>query len=125
MLKNLLFYELLLLKRVDKMKKCIYCKIQLDESSVIDVCRSCGLQVWGKNMFNAIVQNMESARDDGNLFQGSVSTTPKQETRRQTFQQPQSFQQNNQAPQRSAPAPQKTSFSSNPFSPTSSLVLDA
>ncbi len=110
------------------MKKCIYCKIELDESSVIDVCERCGLQVWGKNMFNAIVQNMESARDDGNLYQGSVSTTPKQDTRRQSQASHQSSwqsQQNNQAPQKTSPAPQKTSFSSNPFSPTSSLVLDA
>jgi hypothetical protein len=30
-------------------------------------------------MFDAIVQNMEAAREDGDLYQGSVSTTPKPE----------------------------------------------
>lgn len=56
------------------MTKCIYCKIQLDDSSVVDVCWRCGVGVWGENMFNAIVQNMEQARDTGNLFQGSITS---------------------------------------------------
>jgi len=55
------------------MSKCIYCKTQLYDGSVIDVCRSCGLQVWGEQMFNAIVQNMEDARDSGDLYQGSIT----------------------------------------------------
>lgn len=59
-------------------KNCIYCKIHLDESSVIDVCRQCGLQVWGENMFKAIVSNMENAKETGDLYQGSV-TTPQKE----------------------------------------------
>ena len=54
-------------------KKCIYCKTQLAEDSVIDVCSRCGHQVWGGKMFNAIVENMESARKTGDLFQGSVT----------------------------------------------------
>ena len=58
------------------MAKCVYCKSEV-ENSVIDVCRKCGLAVWGENMFNAIVQNMEDAEKGGNLFQGSVSTSPK------------------------------------------------
>jgi hypothetical protein len=55
-------------------KKCIYCKTPLDESSVMDVCKRCGIQVWGEKMFNAIVQNMEGARSSGNLYQGSVTS---------------------------------------------------
>ena len=51
----------------------MYCKNQIDENSVIDVCQRCGIKVWGERMFNAIVQNMENARNDGNLFQGSVT----------------------------------------------------
>lgn len=55
-------------------KKCIYCKTEIEDRSVVDVCRRCGLGVWGEKMFNAIVQNMENARDSGDLFQGSVGT---------------------------------------------------
>jgi hypothetical protein len=54
-------------------KKCIYCKAGIDESSVVDVCRACGIGVWGEKMFNAINENMQKARDDGNLYQGSVT----------------------------------------------------
>jgi uncharacterized UBP type Zn finger protein len=52
------------------MKKCVYCGTSVKEDSVIDVCDSCGRGVWGERMFQAIVENMESARDRGSLFQG-------------------------------------------------------
>jgi len=48
-------------------KKCIYCKGYVSEESVIDICDDSGEGVWGKKMFNAIKENMESARDTGNL----------------------------------------------------------
>ncbi len=54
-------------------KKCIYCKVDIDENSVIDFCKKCGVGVWGEKMFQAIVDSMEKARTDGDLFQGSVS----------------------------------------------------
>jgi len=54
-------------------KKCIYCKTPIEEDSVVDVCRKCGIGVWGEKMFNAIIQSMENARDAGDLFQGSVT----------------------------------------------------
>ena len=54
-------------------KKCIYCKTEVDDSSVIDFCRRCGIGVWGEKMFNTIVQSMEKARDTGDLFQGSIT----------------------------------------------------
>ena len=57
------------------MKKCIYCKMQIDESSVVDVCRRCGVGVWGEKMFNAIIQGMENRREIGDLFQGSVTNS--------------------------------------------------
>lgn len=49
------------------MKKCIYCKSDIPSESVIDFCERCGVGVWGKKMFNTILQNMENARDRGDL----------------------------------------------------------
>ena len=66
-------------------KDCIYCKTQIDENSVIDVCRNCGLGVWGERMFNAIIENMQNAREVGDLYQGSVSNAPQEQTSKQTI----------------------------------------
>ena len=57
-------------------KKCIYCKVQIDEECVLDVCDRCGVGVWGTKMFQAIKDNMSGAKEKGDLFQGSVSTSP-------------------------------------------------
>ncbi len=48
-------------------KKCVYCNKGLPEENAIDVCWGCGVKVWGEKMFGAIVQNMENARDKGDL----------------------------------------------------------
>ena len=48
-------------------KKCIYCGAEISQNSVIDFCDKCGKGVWGEKMFNAIVQNMENARERGDL----------------------------------------------------------
>ncbi len=55
-------------------KHCIYCKCEIDQNSVVDVCIRCGRAVWGDKMFKAIIDNMEGARDSGSLEQGSIST---------------------------------------------------
>ena len=54
-------------------KKCVYCGSEVHDNSVIDFCVPCGKDVWGEKMFNAIVQNMEEARDKGDLCHGTNS----------------------------------------------------
>lgn len=54
-------------------KKCIYCKTEIPDESVIDFCKRCGVGVWGEKMFQAIVDSMEKSRDNGDLFQGSIT----------------------------------------------------
>jgi len=48
-------------------QKCMYCGREIPENSVLTVCEICGQKVWGMKMFNAIKQNMEEARDKGDL----------------------------------------------------------
>lgn len=48
-------------------KKCIYCKCEIPDESVIDFCERCGVGVWGPKMFKTIVANMEEARDKGDI----------------------------------------------------------
>jgi len=54
------------------LKKCIYCKCEVSDKSVIDFCERCGKGVFGEKMFEAIVSNMEEAQDRGDLEQGSL-----------------------------------------------------
>ena len=49
------------------MKQCLYCEKEISDDCVIDFCEICGIGVWGEKMFNAIVQNMEDAREKGDL----------------------------------------------------------
>ena len=50
------------------MKKCLYCGREIDESSVIDFCESCGINTFGKKMLDTIRSNMESARENHDLL---------------------------------------------------------
>jgi len=54
------------------MKKCIYCKREISDESVIDFCNDCGKRVWGEKMFQAILANMEDARATGNLCNSNL-----------------------------------------------------
>ena len=49
------------------MKKCIYCGKEISKECIIDFCDICGEAVWGKKMLCAIKQNMENARNNGDL----------------------------------------------------------
>jgi len=51
------------------MKKCIYCKVELPDESVIDFCQRCGHGAFGEKMFNAIIENMQQAKQRGDLDQ--------------------------------------------------------
>jgi hypothetical protein len=48
-------------------KKCIYCNSEIPETSVIDFCERCGINSFGKKLFETIKENMENAREKGDL----------------------------------------------------------
>ena len=49
------------------MKKCVYCNVKISEECPVDICESCGLKVWGENMFKAILKNTQNARENGDI----------------------------------------------------------
>ena len=55
-------------------QKCMYCNSEIHDDRPLTVCDRCGLKVWGEKMFNAIVQNMENARDKGDLCNPGSAT---------------------------------------------------
>lgn len=48
-------------------KRCVYCKTEIKDDRTLDVCNRCGIGVWGEKMFNTILQNVEDAKDKGDL----------------------------------------------------------
>ena len=55
--------------------KCVYCKSEISDGRAVDVCTPCGHQIWGQKMFQAIIDNMGNARKNGDLYQGSVTSS--------------------------------------------------
>jgi uncharacterized UBP type Zn finger protein len=55
------------------MKKCLYCRKEIEDKSVIDFCEECGRGVFGDKMLKAIIENMTKAREKGDLYQGIIS----------------------------------------------------
>jgi len=49
-------------------KRCVYCNQEISDTRALDVCDKCGVGVWGKKMFEAILQNMKEANEKGNLL---------------------------------------------------------
>jgi len=47
--------------------KCFYCGAEIEDDSVVGMCRKCMHEVWGEKMTNAIISNMEKAREKGDL----------------------------------------------------------
>ena len=56
-------------------KKCIYCSAPISDDSVVDMCEKCMYQVWGKKMSQAIIDNMNREKNNGNLELGRVGET--------------------------------------------------
>lgn len=54
--------------------KCGFCKDSLSDERAIEVCDRCGHGIWGEKMFKAIKDNMNNAKEKGDLFQGSVNS---------------------------------------------------
>jgi len=48
-------------------KKCLYCGNEISTECIIDFCDKCGVNVFGKKMLDAIKQNMENAKMNGDL----------------------------------------------------------
>ncbi len=57
-------------------KKCSFCKAEIEDDSAFEVCKKCGYKIWGEKMFNVISENMRNAREEGDLYQGSVTEMP-------------------------------------------------
>ena len=49
------------------MKKCIYCSSEIVDQRVMEVCDKCGVGVWGQKMFKTILNNMDDARQKGDI----------------------------------------------------------
>lgn len=55
------------------MKRCLYCGIEVSEESVIDFCYRCGESVFGEKMLKTIIENMNKAKERGDINQGIIS----------------------------------------------------
>ncbi|MEK6817165.1 MAG: hypothetical protein AABX80_00010 [Nanoarchaeota archaeon] len=48
-------------------KRCVYCRQDIQDKRAVDVCDKCGVGVWGQRMFKAILQSMNNANEKGDL----------------------------------------------------------
>jgi len=53
-------------------KRCVYCNVELEENSVVDICQTCMYKVWGPKMSQAIISGMEKEKAKGNMELGRV-----------------------------------------------------
>jgi hypothetical protein len=49
----------------------MYCRCDIEDSNIVDFCENCGRGVFGDKMFKAIVQNMQEAKQRGDLDQNT------------------------------------------------------
>lgn len=52
--------------------KCVYCKGNVPEERVMQICDKCGVRVWGAKMFEAILKGTNSEAEKGNMELGRV-----------------------------------------------------
>lgn len=48
-------------------KKCVYCGKEISDDRMMEICDECGISVWGKKMFNAILSETSNAMKKGDL----------------------------------------------------------
>lgn len=48
-------------------KKCLFCGTEISDNCVIDFCDKCGVNHFGLKLFETIKNNMEDARERGDL----------------------------------------------------------
>lgn len=54
-------------------EKCVYCKGEVPLERTMQICDSCGIKVWGKKMFGAILNSTNCEKEKGNMELGRVS----------------------------------------------------
>jgi len=55
------------------MVKCVYCGDEISDGRAMEICDSCGFNVWGKKMFEAIKQNTNEARENDDLCKTNMN----------------------------------------------------
>jgi uncharacterized UBP type Zn finger protein len=50
------------------LKKCIYCKKEISQESVIDFCSNCGIGVWGGKCLMQLLRRWRMLVPEGILF---------------------------------------------------------
>ena len=58
----------------------MYCGTEVSNECVVDFCEKCGVNVFGRKMFDTIISNMENARSNGDLCHDNLPSEIPKET---------------------------------------------